>query len=234
MRQVDLSSLRSSVQLRYDLPAFSTTTKPTTAQVNTLINQSVQRLAALLISSFGDDYFTTTASTPTVANTSTTTLPSDFYKLRSLIWLRSTDDPVEIKRASLNDYEQDSLLAARTWSDTWPTYRFQGASTVRWLPTPNAVYTVTCTYVQTPAILSSDGDDVDVGPGWEEWIVQDVCVRIAQTFEEDPSVYIAERNDCERRIALQAPQRDPYAPRQIRDVMWSRPRHRCHDLLRYR
>ena len=218
MRQVTFAAVRTAIQVRYDLPDFSTTTKPTTAQINIMINQSAARLSALLVASFGDDYFTTTGTLTTVASTATTTLPTDFYKLRQLVWLRATDDPVEIMRASLDDYARYSLLTAVAWSGYAPVYRFQGASTLRWLPTPNAAYAVTCTYVAAPATLSADGDTIDAGPGWEEWIVQDVCVRLAQIREEDPSVYMAERADCETRIRSQAPGRDPYALVQARDV----------------
>ena len=90
MRQVTFATVRTAVQTRYDLPDFSTTTKPTTTQINAMINTSAARLSALLVASFGDDYFTTTATITTVASTATSTLPTDFYKLRSLIWLRST------------------------------------------------------------------------------------------------------------------------------------------------
>lgn len=222
MRQVTFAGVRTSIQVRYDLPDFSTTTKPTTSQINVMINQSAARLSALLVASFGDDYFTTTATITTTASVATSTLPTDFYKLRQLIWLRSTDDPVTIERASLDDFAYDSLMTATTWDGYDPVYRFQGASTIHWLPTPNAAYAVTCVYVASPATLSSDGDTIDVGPGWEEWIVQDVCVRLAQMREEDPQVYMAERADCETRIRSQAPGRDPYALVQARDVRSTR------------
>lgn len=226
MRQVTFSTVRESVRVLYDLPAFSTNTKPTLAQINSMVNASAARLSGILCQYFGDDYFTKTATVATVASTATSALPSDFYKLRSLVWLQTSDNPVEIQRATLEDYAQESLLTARAWSEAAPAYRFQGASTIRWLPTPNAIYSVVCTYVFAPATLAADADTIDAGPGWEEWIVNDVCVRIAQLREEDPSVYMAERADCEQRIKGQAPQRDPYAVIQARDV---RGMSRCGD-----
>ena len=154
-------------------------------------------------------------TTPSVAKT---TLPADFYKLRSLVWLQSTDNPVEVRRATLNDYVLDSLLTARSWQGMQPAYRFEGASSVRWLPMPSLAYSVTCVYVQAPATLTADADTIDAGPGWEEWIVNDVCVHIAQIREEDPSGYAAERQDCEGRIRSQAPDRDPFASKQVCDT----------------
>ena len=63
MRQVTFAAVRTAIQVRYDLPDFSTTTKPTTTQINVMINQSAARLSALLVAAFGDDYFTTTSVT---------------------------------------------------------------------------------------------------------------------------------------------------------------------------
>jgi len=222
MRTISFSTLREAVRTRYDLPAFSTTTKPTTTQVNALINESCSRFSALLCAAYGDDYFTTVATLSTVASTSTTALPSAFYKLRSLIWLRGTDDPVPIHRASIEDYARLSLLSARAWTEEKPKYRFSVGSYLTWLPTPSAVYSVQCTYVATPVDLSADGDTAEVGPGWNEWIVADVCAKLAQSREEDPSVFLSERADSERRIKEQAPDRDETEPTAVRDVSRSR------------
>lgn len=218
MRQVTFSTVREAIRVRYDLPTFSTTTKPATADVNVMINASCQRLSGILVETFGDDYFTKTAAIATVADTTTSSLPTDFYKLRSLNWLESTDNPVEIGRATLEDYAQESLLSSKAWESYPPVYRFQGASTIRWMPTPNAIYSVTCTYVYSPATLSADGDTIDAGPGWEEWLVNDVCLHLAHSREESRPEFAQERADTEARIRMQAPKRDMYAPIQARDV----------------
>ena len=217
MRQVSFSTVRESVRVLYDLPTFSASTKPTEDAVDQLINESCSRLSGILIESFGDDYFTKTATVPAAADGETSPLPDDFYKLRSLTWLMSTDNPVEIQRATLEDYVRDAQLTAKSWNSEAPKYRFEGTSAIRWLPKPSASHSVLCTYVYV-LDLSADGDGIDVGPGWETWIANDVCVKIAQIREEDPSVFMAERADAEKRIRSQAPKRDPYAVVQARDM----------------
>ena len=219
MRTSLWSSVKEDIRVRYDLPEFSTNTFITSAMVLRMGSQSLQRRDALLTDAFGDDYSTAVATIATAANTATSALPADFFKLKQLIWLRSTDNPVRIERASPEDQTSDALLASVAWTNERPRYRFQGGSTIRWLPTPNAVYSVNCIYQKTPAELTSDSDEIQDGPGWCEWIVADVCVRIAQRFEQDPSVYMAERADCEQRIKAQAPDRDELSPMAVRDVM---------------
>lgn len=218
MRQVTLEALRESVRVRYDLDDFTTSTKPTLVQVDDMINASAVRLSALLCACYGDDYFTTSAPLVTTADNSLTSLPTNFYKLKHLIWLQGTDTPVEIRRATPEQYARESLLGSRAWASHAPSYRLQRNSQVWWLPRPSAAYDVTCTYVQTPLSLASDSDDIEAGPGWEEWLVNDVCVKIAQVYEQDPGVYMSERNDCEQRIKSQAPDREELEPMAIRDT----------------
>ena len=218
MRQVTFESLRTAIQVRYDLPAFTTATKPTLEQINVLINASASRLSGLLCEAYGDDYFTTASMIQTAQDNSLTSLPTSFFKLKSLIWLRGPDDPVEIIRASVEDYARRSLLSSRAWTGEAPSYRLNRNSQVWWLPRPNAIYDVTCTYVQTPFDLVDETDTVEAGPGWEEWVVNDVCVRIAQIYEQDPSVYMSERSECEQHIRSQAPDRDETQAMSIRDV----------------
>lgn len=218
MRQVTFSQIRESVRTEYDLATFTTTTKPTLSQVNIMINKAAARLSGILVELYGEDYFTASTSLSATSAAATTTLPTDFYKLRQLIWMRDANTPYEVPLATIDDYTDDSQLAARAWTDEAPKYRFEGANVVRWLPRPSATYSVTCVYMRTPVDLSADGDTVDSGPGWEDFIVNDVCRVIAKAREEDPSPYLADRADAEARIRRQAPQRAPFAGQQVRDA----------------
>jgi len=216
-RAIAFSTLRESVRARYDLPTFSTATFVKTADVNSLINESLQGLAALLISCFGDDYYAATSNITASANTSTTALPTRCIKVLKLWWVRGTDDIVPIMRGNADD----TLLAsysAKSWTDYAPRYRLLGTASIRWLPTPNASYTVACEHVALPADLSADGDTVECGPGWEQWVINDVCAKIAIKEEKDPSVFFAERANWEQRIVAQAPERAESDALQLRDV----------------
>lgn len=216
-RTVTFSVLREQVRTRYDLPAYSTTTWVTTAAVNSLINESLQGLAALLISCYGDDYYAAVSNITATANTSTTTLPTRCIKVLKLWWVRGTDDVMPITRGNADD----TLLAnysAKSWTEYAPRYRLLGTSSVRWLPTPNANYTVACEHVALPADLSADDDTVECGPGWEQWAINDVCAKIAIKEEKDPSPYFAARADWEMRLKAQAPDRAESDALQLRDV----------------
>lgn len=215
-RSVSFSTLREAVRTRYDLPTFGSSTYVTTAHVNAMINASMQAYSAMLCEAYGDNYFTTSASATTSAGVGTNSLPTRFYKLTRLWWLRGTDDVVPILRANVNELGMANY-SARSWTECGPRYRLQGTSLVQWLPKPNAVYDVVFDYVQLPADLSADGDTFEGGPGWDEWVVNDVCAKIAQREEKDPAGYLAVRADWEARIRAQATERDEAEALTVRD-----------------
>lgn len=218
MRTTTWTEVQEDIRQRYDLPTFSTTTFVTTAAVLRMANQSLQRRDALLAEAYGDDYRSTTATLASVANLNYISLPADFLKLHRLIWLRGTDDAVNVDRADADTYARLLPLSAQAWGSRRPYYRFAGSSTITVVPTPNQVYNLTLIYTQTTATLTAGSDTIQDGPAWTEWLVADVCTKIAARFEDDPSAFMAERNDAERRIKEQAPQRDETQSQQLRDV----------------
>lgn len=218
MRTTTWTEVQEDIRQRYDLPAFSTTTFITTAAVLRMANQSLQRRDALLAEAYGDDYRSTTTTLATQADLNYISLPADFLKLHRLIWLRGTNDSVVVERADADMLARLLPMEPQSWGSRRPYYRFEGTSTVQVLPTPNQVYSLTLIYTQTTATLTTGGDTIQDGPAWTEWLVADVCVKIAQRFEDDPSIFMAERQDAEARIRRQAPQRDETQSQQLRDV----------------
>jgi hypothetical protein len=216
-RTVAFSVLKEAVRQRYDLPAFSTTTWCTTAAVNALVNESLQGLAALLIGCYGDEYYSTTATLTATANTATTSLPTRCIKVLKLWWIRGTDDVVPICRGNADD----TMLAnysAKSWTDYSPRYRLLGTASIQWLPMPSASYSVACHHVALPADLSGDSDTVECGLGWEQWVINDVCSKLAAREEKDPTAFLMARADWERRILEGAPDRIEGESLQLRDA----------------
>jgi hypothetical protein len=216
-RTITFADLREEVRLRYDLPSFTATTFVSTTAVNSFINKSLQAYYALLMECYGEDYFATSSTITTLANTSLSTLPTRFSKLIALHWVRDSDDIVPIRRATVDDM----VLASydpKSWTEYGPRYRLSGISSVQWLPIPNAAYSVLCSYVALPADLSADADTFEAGQGWEDWVILDVCRKLAAREEKDPSVWLAERADAEQRIRSQAPERSETEPLTLRDA----------------
>lgn len=213
-RTVSLTNITEDIRQRCDLPTFSTTTFITSTAVTRMINESLQSLYSVIADAYGDGYFTTSASVTASANTATSNLPSDFLRLVSLVWNRGTDDIVPLREASVDDYPL-AQYAARAWDA--PLYRLR-QSTILWLPKPNATYTLTMEYVQSPADLSAGGDTFDGGPGWAEWVALDVARKIFERQEKDARDFAAERGRVEVMIRSQAPSRQETQYDQVRDA----------------
>lgn len=217
-RTSTLALVREEIRVRYDLPsAFSSTTFVTTTAVNAMINSSLQAYYGLLQEMYGDNYFATSTTITTTPSTATTALPSRFNKLLALHWTRGTNDVVKLRPANVDALSRYGM-GATSWNEYTPCYRITGTSNIEWFPTPSAAYSVRCDYVALPADLSADGDPFEAGNGWEEWVVLDVCRKIAGKEQVDAGPWLRERDDFERRIRAQAPDRDEGEPLTLRDV----------------
>jgi hypothetical protein len=211
--------LQEEVRQRYDLANYSTTTWSTTTSIKSMANSSLQAYYALLTECYGDNYFAKNATLTTTAGQATTDLPTDFAKLKALVWQRGTDDPVMLKRAQRSD-EYLIGMSSQGWSTWEPKYELFGLTTVRWYPKPNDVYSVLIDYIYTPADLSGDSDTFPAGQGWEDWVVLDICRKLAARDDKDPGVFLAELQDIERRVRAQAPERDEGEARTLRDATY--------------
>lgn len=219
-RTVTLSDIREEIRVRYDLDTFADDTFVTTAAVDSMINKSLQQYYGLLLGCYGDNYFAASAELATSAGVALTSLPDRFAKLLKLHWQRDATTLSSISPASLDDIKLAGLGAV-SWSSYRPKFRLSGVAAIEWFPTPNAAYTVRCDYVALPDDLSAEDDTFAAGPGWEEWVVLDVCRKIARREEKavEAAAFMAERNECEARIRAQAPERDEGEAQQMRDVI---------------
>lgn len=195
-RSVTLTQLLEDVRQRYDLPTWSSTTFVTQDAVTRMINNSIQALASIMIEEGASDWFTSTSTVTASASTSTTAEPTGLYTLKALFWERGTDDVVQMVRANVDELALRSY-AATTWSTPKYIYRM---GVFEWLPVPSENYTVRVYGTILPTDLSSGGDTFTSGPGWDEWIVMDVCSKIAQREEKDEGHWVAMRADAEQRI----------------------------------
>jgi hypothetical protein len=219
VRSVQFQSIREDVRVRYALPTFSSTTSVTTTMINRLINQSLQAFYAMLVECYGENYFLTNTTLTTTASQGYTSLPTDCIKLKKLMWLKSSTEVIDIDPSPAPELYRTSRPA-----EAWATPRFILAQqSIYWVPVPNAAYSVACWYVQQPADLSGDTDTFQAGPNWDEWVVADVCYRLAQSEKrpvEERVKWQQDRDAAEARIKTQAPERDETNAHQIQNVRY--------------
>lgn len=217
-RLITLEEARELIRVRYDLPTeFSANTFVTLAAVNAMINESLQAYYAILAECYGDNYFADSETFTTTADVEVSSLPDRCAKVTALWWIRGTDDIVQIRRGTTAHLKLASF-DSKNWSQHLPRYRLRGVGAVQWLPKPSEEYSVRCDYVALPADLSDDEDTFDSGMGWEGFIVNDVCAKIAMREQASPAEFLAVRSDVEARIRAQAPERDEGEGLAVRDA----------------
>lgn len=215
--------IQALIVSQYDLPTLSTSTNPTASAVVSYINESLQQMYAMLMECYGDDYFGQSYTLTTTASVPTSSLPPDFHKLISIAWRRDANTSYPVHMASASEAHR-STLAAQDWERARPKYRMTSAA-LQWCPVPSGAYVVDLWYVAIPADLAAGTDVVSVGPGWVQWVVHDVCTKIATRLRdgESRSFFAQLRDDAEKRLREQAPARSETEAHGVRSVMsWDR------------
>lgn len=212
-----LSTLRDDAMERYDLPISTDNTKPTTSQLTKMVNNSIRRFTNKLLALFGDDYLTTMSTIATSAGVATVPLPERCFRLQGIAWIRSAGErPYRLRRATVDDLLDGGASPSnpQAW-EVPPKYTLLG-QTVSFVPVPSAVYPLRVVYAQLLADLVDDEDEVELGPGWDEWILSDVCRQISIVREEDPARFIQDLKLAEADILEAAAQRDDNEPPRVR------------------
>ena len=211
-----LALLRADI--RYQADVEGETPRHPNAQLNRLINQSINAFR-LMISRTGHPYYLKeSTATATTSGTADYALPSD------LIHLYGVDLTVDNRTLALQDY---SLIERNDFSTlnlpntgTPVAFRVHTSGNVRFIPTPDsASYTYKFIYLPTATDLSSDSDTFDGVAGWEDWIVYDVAVKLLTRDDEDEQLakvqgMLAKR---EREIISEASKRQRVNPVHRRD-----------------
>lgn len=216
-RSVRFDTLRELVRTEYDLPTFSTTTFVTTTMVNQWINDAVQKYYGLLIANRDEEFCTYEQTITATANAASYDLSgltgARFIDVRALHWVRGTDDIVPLERGTLEHLTRRSESAVE-WDEDARYCIVRGL--LYWLPIPSSSYTVRIWYAGTPTELSADGDTIEGGSNWEQFVVFDVCSRIASREEKDPSVWEVKRESVRQAIESQVRRNKSSTP-QVRD-----------------
>lgn len=220
-RPVTRTMLKDAIQLAYGLPTFGASTPVTTTEVETMINASVQKYFGLLQEYEAEEWYTFEDLISTTAGQAyvdlSTGLSARFLNVRAVHWLRGTDDIVTLRRAQKDDWARRSF-AARSWDEARPEYLLV-RDRLYFMPPPSAVYSVRLWYSGAPTDFANDAATMDGGPGWEEFVVADVCVKIAEGEEEDAQRFYVKRQAAEQYIRAQCGREksDPVFVRRVAD-----------------
>lgn len=172
------------------------------------------------------DYWATTATIATVANTQTTATPADLWKVLAL---RTTLSGVRVRLDEASIDEIDIEVTPTGWlAGDKPRYRVRG-SLFYWVPIPTAVHSITLDYVPTTIFrnaalaaiseFTADADTFDGIFGWEQWVVLDTAAKMLSDEGKGDTAQVlrAEQQQVEAELVQAASHRSGEDAPKIRD-----------------
>lgn len=213
---VQVSELQERARVLTDIPAFTADTHVTTAMILDFVKQSAQKLAGLIQEAgASEQYLTLSTTLSTTANVATVSLPANSMDVIRVALVIDGTREAQLNAAPLDYWAPDNSF----WSELYlPLYRAIG-NTLTFYPTPQQVYDVRV-YYTVGFTVTATSDYLALRNNWDEFIVNDVCVRIRNRQNKAAQEFMQERAVAEDAIRRQL-RRDLASPRTVRDL-------RCH------
>jgi len=192
-RTTTLSALRTAALQR---AAMLNSGFITTAEANSIINNSIAELYDLLIAARGMDWYEKVPPNSFVTdgrNPALYALPSDFYQLITV-------------EANLGGFNVPLMPFTHVERGRLSQGPVQGGTTI------------TVWYVPTCPLLVNDGDAYDGINGWEEYVINDSAAHFLEKEESDANPFYKRKAELASRISRLAPDRDGGMPARRQDV----------------
>lgn len=198
---------------------------PTDAQITGAINTSIRDIYATICEG-GAEFLSaqdTIAFPPDEGGFGP--LPADFWRLRSLTWLRGTRDNVPLFPFKARDRSALMNQPSAGIGGSVPKYRLAtvavGAPRVELCPPLDPAadgISLLVDYIPDPPMLSEGNPSMFCTPGLDEWIVLDTTIGILATEETDVSYWVAQRQKATAVVTKSMSLRDEYRNSAISDV----------------
>ena len=214
-RTVTLTQLIGWVRSKGDWPSGAASFV-SDAEITDEINAGIAYLHRLLVSVHGYEYFRTSSTPSTSINVETVNLPADFYKLLGLWWNNGSGRLQPIHRYM--PAEGEDQITGEGWQSVFGhvSYSLVG-STIRFVPTPQAVHLLKLEYAAAPARLVNPGDTWEGYAGFEEFPVWHAVATFKDKEDLDPGTALARMKFVEDSIRASAT-RDQNEPKRQQDL----------------
>lgn len=205
-RSITLAELRGRALRAADMQRQSTQGYAVT-DLPDLINESVAALYDLLVMAWEDYFLVSATVTVPPRSAPTVTLPTDFYKMRSVV-AGPASSPTLL--GPIDEAQRASAILDQSVCG----YQITGQQL---LLLTNGDATATLRYVPQCPYLVADSDALDLAivPGWEAYIVCDVAAALCAKADRNTALLEARRDRVRQRIQELSLRRDAGRPHQM-------------------
>lgn len=217
-----LADLRTLVLQRADMENSSFVG---TTELTSYINDSTEELFDLLVTSYGEPYFSTQATVVIAANASSVAVGATIYKLLAVHWNQTASLLHLLQPYNLLELPRVDNTP-RAWAEgSLPEYG-AAINAIAFHPLPSASYSVTVTYVPMPPRPTTATQPLAVGfLTWAEYIICDAARKCLDKQRSDSQHLVQTKAALLERIKRAAQPRDLMHPQHTSDVQgheWAR------------
>lgn len=208
MGTVTLATLRSRARSRADQPIAGFVTE---AELTDWINEGVQQLHEKLVSAYGEEYVSTSASLVVAAGVAP--LPAAFFKLQTI------EMNIGGSTCTLLPYTQQERNAYKNALGTGSKPRYKlVAGNVKLLPVQANGTLVEITYAPEATLLVNIADSISFPNGWEKYVVLYAAIQMMDKEETGTTKaqQLLEQWNVELKSLVES--RDAAAPKQSVDL----------------
>ena len=214
-RSFTLSEIKERARRRADMEDNPFISEPELTQY---VNDSIAELHDILVTTYGEDYYTEDYSFYTTSGTDRYALPDAFYKLSGVDVQLNGSSYTTLQKFNFRDRNRYENVGAWTLQGAGGIrYRIVGNELV-FASTPTSALAVRVWYTPVATALVDDSDSFDGINGYEEYVVIDAAIKMLQKEESDISILYRQKQDMLKRIESAAANRDSGEPETIGDV----------------
>lgn len=196
----------------------------TDTELTSYINNSLASLDDILIGTY-DDYRVSTFQSVLSGTNATIPIPSNFYKLRAVDF-NSGQGQVNwqtiysFQLPERNRSQNNLNTIVNPYINNDLSYRLSDAGIII-MPAERAAGTYQIWYVPKFIALADTDDTLTIQmdtQAWVEYSIVDVCIKILNKQNLDPSGFMAEKAELKQRIVSAAKNRNSAGPKRVANV----------------
>lgn len=170
-------------------------------EANRYINSSITELKDMLITAYGEDYYSQEADVVFANSVNKMPLPLDFYKMVGVDLKLDANNFIPLKPYNFHERNRYQSNYNRTRRDSYSIYKYRIMGNNLFLqPEVTGSLTLHLYYIPKATYLVDDSDEFEGYNGWEEYVIIRAAIMMMNKEESDVSSLMNELSIMKERL----------------------------------